>query len=193
MPGFKIPKSEWTVDILREVLSYNPETGTFNWERRPDHLAASPSQAAAFNSRCEGKPALTKRHPRGYLCGGVLGEAVLAHRLAWFMTRGVWPDVIDHINGDKQDNRIANLRSCSVQDNSRNISVRSDSGTGYFGIRRNHPGRGLWGCDITVDGKQIRIGSFPTWEEAYEARKAAEKKYGFHENHGRAAQRRAGA
>lgn len=95
-----------------------------------------------------------------------------------------WPDVIDHINGVKDDNRISNLRSVSFKENMKNMPLKSSSSTGVTGVeaRKEH---GFYVASITVDGKRKYLGSFKLLDDAKQARKEANALYGFHENHGR--------
>jgi hypothetical protein len=100
------------------------------------------------------------------------------------MMTGEKPEQIDHINGDKTDNRWQNLRNVSNRENCKNAAIGTNNTTGALGvwITRN----GTYQADISVDGKKHYLGIYKTLEEAKSARKAAENKYGFHENHGRA-------
>lgn len=160
-----------TVQSVSELLIYDPATGHFQWR---------------VTGKGRGKPPLSTRHTEGYLEGQVKGETLLAHRVAWVMTYGYWPDQIDHINGEKTDNRIANLRSVTKAINGRNAkrSVRNTSGvTGvYFSVSAKK-----WAAQIKVDRKQFFLGFYETVELAAKVRRDAEQRYGFHQNHGRAA------
>lgn len=100
------------------------------------------------------------------------------------MVHGVWPDFIDHINGDKADNRITNLRSIVKQENHRNMKRFSSSSTGVTGVTRHHQ-TNKWRAYITVNQKQLSLGCFERIDDAIAARKAAEAAHGFHPNHGR--------
>ena len=158
------------IDLIKEVISYNPETGIFTWNKdRKGHARA-------------GKIAGTN-HGRGYRTIVVNDIEYLAHRLAWAIHHGDLPTdlQIDHINGDRKDNRICNLRIASHSENCRNSKVRKHSKTGIKGVKK----RGTkWHVRIRVHGEQIWLGSYNTPEEAKDAyNKAAEKYFGeFAEN-----------
>ncbi len=90
---------------------------------------------------------------------------------------------IDHINGDKSDNRISNLRLVTMNQNMMNKKKYSSNKSGIVGIAKRSD-TNSWRAQISVKGKAIKLGSFKTREEAINARLAAENKYGFHINHG---------
>jgi hypothetical protein len=110
---------------------------------------------------------------------------MLAHRVAWALHYGEWPsDQIDHVNGDKTDNRLENLRIVTAQGNAKNRSLRSDNTSGHVGVYWVRETK-KWSAQIKVDGRQKTIGSFESLEDAVKARKAAEDLNGYHANHGR--------
>jgi len=121
---------------------------------------------------------------RGYLVVNIKCSGYLVHRIVYKLHHGVDPDHIDHINGDKLDNRIENLRSVSQTENGKNVKLNKNNKIGYLGVHmvKNN---NKWWAQIKVDGKGIYLGSFDNKQDAINARKEAEKKYGFHENHGR--------
>ena len=167
-----------TPDTLRNRLRYDPETGNLYWI--PDQCRPEQSEGwwvgkqAGYVDRT------------GYRRLSLSGKKYLAHRIAWAIHYGSWPiNEIDHINGNKLDNRIVNLRNVSRADNNRNLPRRKSNTSGVTGVRRVKLGK--WRAMIKIDGKHHLLGSFVNFEDAVAARKAAEVEYGFHHNHGREA------
>lgn len=114
-------------------------------------------------------------HPNGgiYLRAG--GKIYLAHRLAWLLTHGAMPDFeIDHINGNRSDNRLCNLRAATHAQNSRNRKLNANSTTGLKGVSRQG---GKFQASIRHDGKIIYLGIFGTPEAAHRAYCAAAVEY----------------
>lgn len=112
----------------------------------------------------------------GYLRTRVAGKLYYNHRLIWFMFHGTWPLVIDHINGNKVDNRIENLRECTHTQNMRNSANKRTNTTGVKGVTWR-PTKGKFRARITVDRKEICVGHFLTLEEAALAVQEARLKY----------------
>nr|WP_175479900.1 HNH endonuclease signature motif containing protein [Paracoccus homiensis] len=107
-----------------------------------------------------------------------------AHRVAWAVIHGRWPNgEIDHINGDRSDNRLANLREVTKRENHRNMAIRSDNTSGVTGVYWARE-KGKWAAYIKAD-KMVALGRYDTFAEAVAARRAAEKVLGYHPNHGR--------
>lgn len=112
-------------------------------------------------------------------------NSFLSHRLAWFLYYGKWPENhIDHINQDGCDNRIVNLRDVSRSENLRNARRSKSNTSGVTGVFWHKVAK-KWHAQIVVKGVSIYLGLFEKIEDAAEARSEAEKKYGFHPNHGR--------
>lgn len=146
------------VDLLKAKYDYDPTTGDFR--RR----TAWGKQMVGDIAGCIS--------PQGYRYLTFKGRATPAHRLAWLWVYGEWPVAdVDHINRDRMDNRIENLRSVSRSVNCHNIAVRSSSGE--KGVTAGSRGRG-WEARIMVDRKHIYLGFYKTKEEAAAARKGAE-------------------
>lgn len=179
------------VGVLRQLLRYEQDTGKLFWLPRPLEMFESGKFTArhnwlVWNSRFAGTEAFTSIN-KGYRVGAIYRQNVCAHRVAWALVTGAWPtDQIDHINHDRTDNRWANLRVATPVENSRNQSMMASNTSGVCGVSW-HRGAGKWRAQIDVAGKQKHLGLFDSMEDAVVCRKDAEAKYGFHENHGKAA------
>ncbi|MFY0633637.1 MAG: HNH endonuclease [Vannielia sp.] len=179
-------------EVLRQLLSYDPEAGALQWQERPEHFFQTEDPrgrgwlCSQWNSRNAGKEALTNTNGDGYKQGRIFGVTVKAHRVIWAMTYGAWPeDQVDHINGNRDDNRLVNLRASTNSQNQRNRKVGSNNKSGHLGVSELKCGS--WLAFITNNGHRVSLGQFQTKEEAAAARKAAEKCLGFSEGHGRRA------
>jgi hypothetical protein len=154
-----------TVERLRELLHYDPETGVFTWKVTLSRRAVAGKTAGAFASL------------KGYTPISVLNVKYLAHRLAWFYVYGVWPsEDVDHINRVRSDNRITNLRLASRTENSQNAGLKRNNTSGYKGVSLHKTTR-RWRAHLMVGRKQIHLGLFDCIHEAVAARKAAEAIY----------------
>jgi len=164
---------------LLERLDYNLETGVLTWRAK---------KAARFgwNKLYSGNPAFNTVNHHGYCVGKLDCVEYSAHRIIWKLVYGQDPEYIDHINGNPADNRLSNLRNVSIVNNNRNTALPSNNKSGVIGVSffKKH---GAWRADIYVAGKQKHLGRFSSFEDAVAARKAAEREYGYHPNHGRAA------
>jgi len=176
MPKYDLP----SVERLRQLMSYDPETGKLIYTYCED-------MPAKRNTRFAGKPALDLVHRQGYRFGRVGPRMVMAHRAAWALFHGEWPDgSLDHINHDPADNRISNLRLASQTENMRNLPKLKNNTSGRTGVYWvvNRHGKGGWVALIRINRRNIYLGGYKTFDAAVEARAAAEKRYGFHPNHG---------
>jgi len=165
-------------EALRMLLDYCPETGLFKWKSRSAELTGSLREANRFNAKHAGKSALTS-NSHGYRRAPVMGKSISAHRAAFTIYHGRVPSVVDHINGDRSDNRISNLREVSVSENNRNARTRSDNTTGAAGVYLRHKKKG-W--QVRIGDKHVGI--YLKFADAIEARRLALKESGYHENHG---------
>lgn len=117
-----------TVELLRNALRYEPETGKLFWNKRAD----APRN---WNSKYAGKEAFTAINDSGYLIGGIGNKKLRAHRVIWAIVYGAWPaHEIDHINMNKTDNQIENLREATHSQNQCNKLARSDNTSGFKGV-----------------------------------------------------------
>ena len=160
--------------------------GTLTWKPRPENWFPCPRVAKSWNSRYAGKPAITALS-NGYKHGQAKGVKLMAHRVLWAMRTGAWPmEEIDHINGDRSDNRQENLREISSAENKKNAGIGRDNQSGVIGVSWSKKCK-KWHAKIGVDGRYIFLGGFDLFSDAVEARGKAERQHGFHENHGRSA------
>ena len=173
-----------TVDQLNAALMYDPLTGKLRWKPRPKEQFATESAWAMWHKRFFEREALMTKN-NGYLVGRVGGATMKAHRVAWALYHGAWPTQhIDHINGDRADNRIKNLRLASPKENGRNQKRHKTNTSNHTGVVWSVRQR-RWCARIVVDGARRHLGTFVALEDAVRARQAAERLYGFHENHGK--------
>lgn len=150
-------------DRLKEVLSYNPETGEFTW--LVDRLRVRPGERAGKVTR------------EGYIEIGVDGKRYMAHRLAFlYMTGSIPSSYVDHINLTKSDNRWCNLRPASSSQNQMNTGGRPNNTSGFKGVSWHSRG-GRWRANIRVGGKKKHLGYFDTAEDGYAAYCAAAKSH----------------
>ena len=176
-----------TVKTLRELLDYDPDTGILKWKiRNEKYFISDERQAKSWNARYAGKNALTAIDQHGYNRGAVLGQTYAAHRIIWFWMTGEWPENIDHINGNRTDNRWENLRSVGRLENQKNMKLSKANTSGRTGVSW-YKRAGKWTAVIFANGKNMHLGYFDDFEAACEMRSVAERNYLFHENHGRAA------
>ena len=145
-----------SAEVARKHLAYDAETGFFSWlvhggKRRVGARAGS-------------------RHSKGYRCICLLERMYFEHRLAFLIQTGAWPEqLVDHINGERDDNRWANLRSATPTLNQQNLQrAPSNSATGLIGAFLCRT-TGLYRARIKVDKKIVELGRHKTAEEAHRA------------------------
>ena len=124
-----------------------------------------------------GRPAGSKNHA-GYVRLMIQGKSYMAHRIVFLMLHGRWPDMVDHINGDKSDNRIENLRECNMSQNCQNIKLKSNNKSGVKGVSWDK-WTNQWRVTFKLNGKQQNLGRFDSLEEAtFAANEARTKLHG---------------
>ena len=172
------------VSVLHDLLVYDSCSGRFWWKHRPISFFKTDGMYRSWNTRYAFTEAFTSESSDGYKQGHCLGKLVKAHRVAFAMAHGFWPFEVDHLNGDRHDNRAVNLRECNSTINGQNmgLSPRNSSGTtGVSFFKRDR----RWMAYIRANGKRVHLGSFATKDEAVIAREEANKIYGFHPLHGK--------
>jgi len=159
-----------TQERANELFNYNPDTGIVT-RKIPTRAYKA---GDAVGSDCH-----------GYLLVTVAGTKYRLHRVIWLMVQGEFPpEQIDHIDGNRANNCLSNLRAVSAQENSRNRARESRNKSGVTGVSW-HSTQECWYSHIYANGKSVYLGSFDDKDEAIAARKQAEKIYGYHPNHGR--------
>jgi hypothetical protein len=147
---------------LREWFIYNPMTGRFYWQKEPKKIG-----------RLMGREAGCLMRKTGYIHVGVPGYSQFgAHRLAWIYAHGVIPRglEIDHIDGDRSNNALGNLRLATSREQKRNKCVQSNNRSGLKGAYYHacHKGK-KWRSQINLGNKLVFLGYFHTAEEAHKA------------------------
>jgi hypothetical protein len=144
------------IELMRSLLSYEPETGEFSWLCDRSNIKAG-SIAGWINNK-------------GYRLIRIGARCVPAHRIAWAMTFGEYPSKqIDHIDGDRSNNRLSNLRLATLMENCRNRKLGKRNKLGFKGIYRMK-GSDVFVAHIRIGGsKMISLGSYDTPEEAAHA------------------------
>lgn len=147
---------ELTQELLKEYLHYDPETGIFTWKKK-----------TAYNTSKMEIGGKAGRNCRGYIYIGLFKKEYRAHRLAWLYVYGTLPkNNIDHINGDKSDNRIFNLRDVTQRLNNQNFAIHRGGrlpGTCFIKDKNK------WRARVDIKEQKIHIGYYGTEKEAHEA------------------------
>lgn len=154
-------------DLLKELFEYRD--GCLYWKIQPANRVQIGDRFGAYE-------------PNGYRRGSINSKSYREHMLIWLWHGLELPDgmQIDHINHNRSDNNIDNLRMVTNEENARNKKHWNSSRV-YAGVRKIESGR--YCADMALKTGYVYIGVFDTEEEAIEARKEAEEAYGFHENH----------
>lgn len=143
------------VKEISKYLDYSPETGDFIWRVK---TKTSNIGNVAGNTNW-----------RGYTSIWINGNQYYAHRLAWALHYGFWPNCdVDHINENKSDNRICNLRQANRSQNMFNRGRNKNNTSGFKGVIFCKNTR-RWRAQMSIYGKSVNIGRFDTKEEAAHA------------------------
>jgi hypothetical protein len=155
---------DFPTDQLRAMFAYDPDTGVVT---RKTSGRGMPPVGSVVGAKCG----------KGYLRVSIRKRLYQLHRVVFALAHNRWPTLhIDHINGDKSDNRLCNLREATNAQNMRAIPAKRTSKTGVSGVMLDEP-RGLWRAEIRVNYRRIHLGRFSTKEQAVAARRAAEDRY----------------
>ena len=152
-----------SAERLRELLHYDPETGVFT------RLKASGGGEPA------GSIAGWLDKSTGYVRCNLDGICYRVHRLAWLYMTGEWPaDQIDHINGERADNRFANLREATNAQNVQNRRKQRNNTSGYPGVSWFQT---KWQAHIRINGKLKHLGCFDNPKTAHDAYLKAKREH----------------
>lgn len=152
--------NKFDIETLKSQLAYDAEKGSLQW------IVAKRGRRQVVGHKCA----------VGYLYVRINGRLALGHRIAWALYYGTQPDVVDHINGDKSDNRIKNLRVASDRLNAENIRLPQRNNTsGFLGVIWCKS-TGRWLAQITTDRRRQYLGRFDNPENAYAAYLTAKRR-----------------
>ena len=153
-----------TVERLRSLLAYDPETGIFTRLVRTSNTTRVGDVAGSLT-------------PKGYQMIGIDWRSYQAHRLAWLYVYGEWPaSELDHVDGNRANNSIGNLRLASRKENCFNQGKRQHNTSGFKGVSWHH-GIGKWRARIAVENGRRHLGYFDSPDAAGRAYEAAATKY----------------
>jgi len=151
-------KTALEVEYLNRLFKYDPSSGKLTRIISTSHRVKIGDEVGTVNHY-------------GYKVVSILNHKYQVHRIVWAMTHGTWPiDQIDHINGNRSDNRIENLRDVTCRDNKLNLPIHRAGR--LFGCTKN---KNKWQVQICIGKKYKYIGLFATEQEAHEAYLSASK------------------
>jgi len=161
-----------TIEYLRECCAVDEVTGVLTWKVRPLSHFETPSNMRVWNGRYAGAVigTITKQ---GYVQCKLMKRLIMAHQICWALKHGRFSPMLDHIDGNRSNNAIGNLRECTRSQNAMNSSFTPNI-IGLKGVRRVGS---KFLAQIGVEGKKLHLGSFDTAEEAHTAYREAAVKH----------------
>jgi hypothetical protein len=175
-----------SAEYVRLLVSYDGMTGLLTWLPRSREFFASDKSCKTWNTRFSGKIAGSPTEA-GHRRICLLDKSYKEHHVVWMHCHGrKHVGQIDHINHNRSDNRIQNLREISGNsENQKNAALDIRNKSGVNGVRWCE-NRKKWLAQIKSEGKAYNLGRYDSFDEAIAARQSANLKYGFHPNHGKA-------
>ena len=170
-------------ETLTICFWYDFLSGKFYHRERPRNLFKTYRAFRVWNARFPGKVACSlKQH--GYYTIQLNVKSYYSHRMVFLYTTGVNSELfVDHVDRNKGNNLITNLRLCTASDNQKNLGLLSTNKTGIHGVYWDKSNN-CWSVQIKEFGKMKRLGRFKSLLDACSKRKSEEIKRGFHKNHG---------
>ena len=163
--------TELTLELVNKLFSYDDKTGDLIRKVTVGPRGKAGKVAGGLNSK-------------GYVYVEIKGVSYLAHRIVFLMHHGYLPKCLDHVDNNRSNNHIENLRPATVSQNNHNADQRSNNTSGVKGVSQ-YGRNGKWRAVIMVDGKSHYIGGFTDKAVAETAvRKAREELHGTFVNHG---------
>lgn len=154
--------SKLNFDLAFSVLSYDKNSGDLFW--KVSNNQKRKNSKAGYKTKS------------GYRMVKIFGKNYLCHRIVWLMHYGSWPhQYIDHIDGNKENNHIGNLREANHSENKKNEKLRKDNLLRIKGVQLH--GSGKYRARIFANGKHISLGLYGTAKEAHQAYISAAKKF----------------
>ena len=163
-------RKELNLDLVNKLFRYDKETGDLI-RKVNKGTAKAGDKAGSVNGS-------------GYVVTGIEGNKYRNHRIIFLMHRGFLPDCLDHIDNNKLNNRIENLRPATLSQNQHNRRISKNNTSGVKGVKWKAT-QNIWTASVTLNGKRKHVGHFRTVPEAEVAvRKAREQLHGEFVNHG---------
>ena len=163
---------ELTQAKLKEHMHYDPDTGVFTWVKPTTNRVKAGDVVGTLGKG-------------GYVFTALFGQKQYLHRLAWLYCYGELPSAqVDHIDHDRANNRLANLRIATNQENARNQKRRRSNSSGVTGVSW-YRATSKWQVGIYVDGRRKHVGHFEELDAAVAAYAKAKRQFGYHNNHGK--------
>jgi len=174
------------LSILRSRLIYDKHTGALTWKARTTLDGSRPSEVTRWNKRFAGAKVKTKSKA-GYIVVCIDNIQYKSHRICYAMGYLVEPKTfeglyIDHISGQKDDNRLSNLRLATISENAKNRKISLTNKSGVVGVVKR---KRCFEAHVSTKNGRIYLGRFKNIEDASAARKLAEVENNYHANHGR--------
>ena len=156
---------------LLEYINYDETTGLCTWKKKPNNRIKLGSPVGYVSKD-------------GYMYFGFKNKVLKLHRAIFLMLHGYLPDYVDHHDHNRLNNKPGNLRAATMTCNNRNCSIQRNNKSGVVGVSYSKS-RQKWVAMIWHKSKPIPLGRYKNKQDAINARKLAEVKYGYNPNHGK--------